>query len=189
MLDIQDSPTTSSCEKDWLEIGGVKWVSSPLKGRKILCEGFVVLLVVLRDVLWILMCICWCMFLHLYVVDHTAACVPVPVCFPPCSGCVIQLGTAAGRGSTLPLCYCTFTPTSLWLTRAFTWCTEPSPQRAVSTLSFCVLPASTECMTMFGLYFAKWLGCGLFCEVPLCSGCLGCCCLSCGGCFVMFLGH
>ncbi|XP_027025998.2 suppressor of tumorigenicity 14 protein homolog isoform X1 [Tachysurus fulvidraco] len=24
MLDIQDSPTTSSCEKDWLEIGGVK---------------------------------------------------------------------------------------------------------------------------------------------------------------------
>lgn len=28
MLDIQDSPTPSSCEKDWLEIGGVKWVSS-----------------------------------------------------------------------------------------------------------------------------------------------------------------
>lgn len=192
MLDIQDSPTTSSCEKDWLEIGGVKWVSPVSKDGKLYAsksEGFVILVVVLLDILWILTSMCRCMFLHLYVVDHTGACVPVPVCFPPRSGCVIQLGTAAGRGSTPPLCYCTFTPTSLWLTRAFTWCTEPSPQRAVSTLSFCVLPASAECMTMFGLYFAKRLGCGLSCEVPLCCGRLGRCCLSCGGRFVTFLGH
>lgn len=185
MLDIQDSPSTSSCEKDWLEIGGVKWVSLLSKEGTFMPrhQGFVMLvcsvaryLVDFYDAFML-----FCMFAP----ACSGAC--VPMCFPLRSGCVIQLGRAAGRGSTPPLCYCTFTPTSLWLTRAFTWCTEPSPLRAVSTLSFCVLPASAECMTMFGLYFAKRLGCGLFCEVPLC--CLGCCCLSCGGCFVMFLGH
>lgn len=188
MLDIQDSPSSSSCEKDWLEIGGVKWVSILSKDGKVYAtksEGFLILLVVLLVIVlmhvfalvcdWSYWCMCTCVF--------------YPVCFTPRSGCAIQLGTAAGRESTPLLCYCTFTPTSLWLTRAFTWCTEPSPQRAVSTLCFCVLPASAECMTMFGLYFAKRLGRGWFCEVSLCCGRLGGCCLSCAGCFVMFLGH
>lgn len=62
MLDIQDSPSSSSCEKDWLEIGGVKWVSIHSKDWKSELRRFIVALVCDRSYWCMCTCVCLCVF-------------------------------------------------------------------------------------------------------------------------------
>lgn len=130
MLDIQDSPASSTCEKDWLEIGGVKWVSCyswlenswlkrPYTSCGSTCTRFIIhpLRIMSDGFAELLAYLCAC------------------VCFSYAStDSVTQLGTAAERGSTLHPSCCTFTQTSLWPIKVFIWSTEPSLLKAVSLL-------------------------------------------------------
>ncbi len=153
MLDIQDSPASSSCEKDWLEIGGVKWVpcyswlenswfKRPhtscgstctrfiLRPLRVMSDGFAELLAYL--------CACVCLS---YASTDSAT----------------QLGTAAERGSTLHPSCCTFTQMSLWPIKVFIWSTEPSLLKAVSLLC-----AFSKKHIKVGLFFLFCLESGIF---------------------------
>lgn len=102
MMDIQESPSSDGCEKDWLDVGGVKWVVTLLT-----------------------------FFLIFLGQGCGALCIKPILLAALCSDCVIWYQTAAKSGFTPLHSPSTSTLMSLSLTKASTCCTEPFLQRAV----------------------------------------------------------